>query len=75
MKFIILFLPLFLMANPEPHTMQVEISNQSKWILQVEKALQSNNVCQELSMLIKSKDSDRDINLVLKEIIRTRCRN
>lgn len=47
----------------------------ASWLLEVEKALDSPEYCKELSVLVKSADSDVDQEVleVLEEILKVKC--
>jgi len=67
MKFLSLLLPALLLSSTVPPERHV------KWLLAVDKALDSQSVCEELQVLSEAPEADEEVNDVLKEILKTKC--
>lgn len=66
-KILLLVLPLALSA------MQITDERNDKWLLAVEKALSSQEYCQELKALVVAPEADLEVMVVLREILRDSC--
>lgn len=44
-----------------------------EWLQAVDRALDSQMVCQELSLLVESPSADSEVVIVLREILATKC--
>lgn len=66
-----------LVLTPLALSAQLQIADTSErsneWLLAVDRALDSPEYCQELSLLLEAPERDLEVSNVLREILATKC--